>query len=145
MANCDKTILVLTLCILETQKRVLLQTVKTQIKCSIILHFIGVFTVCKCQKALQTNTFFSNYNLTPLEMYNGLSKFIVLSQKEESMNNLSINYIIVSLLCLLPLSYRTHGPFLKILVPTAYADSFLKPHLWLWSGARCLNPIELSS
>ena len=36
---------VLTLCILETPKRVLLQTVKTQMKCSIMLHFIRVFVV----------------------------------------------------------------------------------------------------
>ena len=28
-------------------KRVLLQTVNTQIKCSMMLHFIRVFTVCK--------------------------------------------------------------------------------------------------
>ena len=36
----------LTLCILETPKRVLWQAVKTQMKCSIMLHFIRVFTVC---------------------------------------------------------------------------------------------------
>ena len=45
----------LTLCIQETPKRVLLQTVKTQ-----MLHFIRVYTVCKGKKDLQTkehNTF----------------------------------------------------------------------------------------
>ena len=31
-------------CIRETPKRVLLQTVKTQMKCSIMLHFIRVYT-----------------------------------------------------------------------------------------------------
>ena len=42
-STCDP----LTLCIRETPKRVLLQTVKTQIKCSIMLHFIWVYTVCQ--------------------------------------------------------------------------------------------------
>ena len=36
----------LTLCILETLKRVLWQTVKTQMKGSIMLHFIRVCIVC---------------------------------------------------------------------------------------------------
>ena len=36
-----------TLCIRETLKPVLWQTVKTQMKCSIMLHFIRVYTVCK--------------------------------------------------------------------------------------------------
>ena len=43
----------LTLCIRETPKRVLLQTVKTQMKCSIssiMLHFIRVYNVCKGKK-----------------------------------------------------------------------------------------------
>ena len=35
-----------TLCILEATKRVLLQTVKTQMKCRILRHFIRVYTVC---------------------------------------------------------------------------------------------------
>ena len=35
----------ITLCIQETPKWVLLQTVKTQMKCSIMLHFIRVYTV----------------------------------------------------------------------------------------------------
>ena len=38
-------ICLLALCILETPKRVLWQTVKTQMKCSIMLHFIRVCTV----------------------------------------------------------------------------------------------------
>ena len=40
----------ITLCIRETPKRVLLHTVKTQMKCSIMMHFIGVYTVCKVKK-----------------------------------------------------------------------------------------------
>ena len=47
----------LTLCIPENSKRVLLQTAKTQMKCSIILHFIRVFTVCKGKKHLQTKVY----------------------------------------------------------------------------------------
>ena len=66
-------VLVLTLCIQETPKLVLFQLVKTQMKCSIMLHFIRVYSVCKGKKDLQTkkyNTyiFFLNYNLTPLDM-----------------------------------------------------------------------------
>ena len=36
----------LTLCIQETPKLVLLPTVKTQMKCRIMRHFIRVYTVC---------------------------------------------------------------------------------------------------
>ena len=49
----------------------ILQTVKTQIKCSIMLHFISL-TVCKSKKDLQIkeyNIFLENYNLTPQDMY----------------------------------------------------------------------------
>ena len=44
----------LTLCIRETPKRVFLQAVKTQMKCSIMLHFNRVYTVYKGRKDLQT-------------------------------------------------------------------------------------------
>ena len=74
----------LTFCIQETHKRLLIQTVKTQMKCCIMLHFIRVYTVCKCKKDLQTkNTiFFYNYNLTPLDMYNGLSQVYCIKAEE---------------------------------------------------------------
>ena len=39
-------------------------------------HFIRVYTVCLCKTDLQTkeyNTFLS-YNLTPLDLYNGISQ-----------------------------------------------------------------------
>ena len=39
------SIVVLTLCIRETPKRVLLQTVKAKMKCSSLQHFIRVYTV----------------------------------------------------------------------------------------------------
>ena len=42
-------------CIRITPRRVLLQTVKTQTKCSIMLHFIRVYTVCKSKNYLQQN------------------------------------------------------------------------------------------
>ena len=63
----------LTLCIWETSKRVLLQTVKTQMKCSIMLHFIWFYTVCKDLRE-KIQFVLENYNLTPLDkiMYNGL-------------------------------------------------------------------------
>ena len=48
------------MCIWETLKQVFLKTVKTQIKCSIMLHFIRVNTVCKGQKDLQTE---DKYNI----------------------------------------------------------------------------------
>ena len=41
----------------ETPKRVLLQTVKTQMKCSIMLHFIRVYTVCKAKNDFQTKEY----------------------------------------------------------------------------------------
>ena len=48
-----------TICILETPKRVLLQTAKTQMKCSMMLHFIRGYTVHKGKKDFQTK----EYNL----------------------------------------------------------------------------------
>ena len=69
--------LCLTLCILETPKQVLLQIVKTEMKYSIMLHFIRVYTGCTGKKDHQTkeyNIFFLNNDLTPLDMCNGLSQ-----------------------------------------------------------------------
>ena len=65
-----------TLCIQEPPKQVLLQSVKTLMKCNIMLHFIRVYTVCKGKKIFrQKNTIlFVNYNLTPLNIYNVLSQ-----------------------------------------------------------------------
>ena len=37
----------ITFCIRETPKRVFLQTVKIKMKCSIMLHFIRIYTICK--------------------------------------------------------------------------------------------------
>ena len=74
----------ITPCFWKTPKRLLLQTVKTQMKCSIMLHFIRVYTVCKGMKNLQTkqcNMFNENYNLTPLDMYNGLSHVYCIKQE----------------------------------------------------------------
>ena len=79
----------LTLYIRETHERVFLQTVKTQMKCSIKLHFIRVYTVFVRQKNIVY--FFKNKNMTPLDMYNGLSKFIESNQKEESINIQRVN------------------------------------------------------
>ena len=69
--------LYLILCIWETPKQVLLQTVKTQIQCCIMRHFIWVYIACYGKTDNQTKRiqyFFLNYNLTPLDMYNGLSQ-----------------------------------------------------------------------
>ena len=50
------------LCIRETPKRVFLQMVKTHMKCSIMLHFIRVYTVCPGKKNLKTkNTVCKGY------------------------------------------------------------------------------------
>ena len=42
-----------------------------------MLHFIMVYTVCKGEKlsSREFNIFLKNYNLIPLDMYNGLSPF----------------------------------------------------------------------
>ena len=47
----------LTLCIRETPKQVLLQTVKHPDECGIMLHFIKVHTVWKGKKDLQTKEY----------------------------------------------------------------------------------------
>ena len=47
-----------------------MQTVKTHMKCSIRVH-----TVCNGKNDIQRKKiFFENDNLTPLDMYNGLSQ-----------------------------------------------------------------------
>ena len=54
-------------------------------KCSIMLHFIRVYTVCEGKKDLLTkecNILF-NYNLTPLDIYNGLSQVYCLKPEGE--------------------------------------------------------------
>ena len=50
------------------------ETVKTQMKCSIMLHFIRVYTVFIGEKIFRKKItiFFENYNLIPLDMFNGL-------------------------------------------------------------------------
>ena len=63
-------------------KLVLMQTVKTQMKGIIMLHFIRVYTVWKGKQILSQNTILvQNYNLTLLDMYNEL--FQVYSIKPE--------------------------------------------------------------
>ena len=56
-------------------EQVLLHSVKTQMKCSMMLDFIRDYTVCKGQKNLPDKKYniFLNYILTPLDVYNGLS------------------------------------------------------------------------
>ena len=58
-------------------------------KCSIKLHFIWVYTVCKGEKDVKTNKntiFCENYNLSPLIYPMDYPKFIVSNQKEESIS-----------------------------------------------------------
>ena len=66
---------ILSLCIREILKPILLQSVKTKMKCSIMLHFIRVYTICKGKEDLQAKEYniFENYNSTTLDMYNGQS------------------------------------------------------------------------
>ena len=61
----------LTLYILETPKVVLLQTVKTQMKCRIMRHFIWVYTVCGDKKDPQTKDtiFFLQLSRDTLDNY----------------------------------------------------------------------------
>ena len=63
--------LILTLCISEPPKRVLLQTVKTQMKCSIMWHIIRFYIVCKDKKSSDKRIqyIFLDYTLTPLDTY----------------------------------------------------------------------------
>ena len=73
---------VLTFCLRQTCKLVLWQTVKTQVKCSIMLHFIRIYTVCKGKRDLQTkeSKFVENYRPTLLALYNALSHSMCLYQ-----------------------------------------------------------------
>ena len=64
-------ILTLSLCIQETPKWVLLQTVKTQMKLHIMWHFISVYTGCRGKKIFRQKI---QYNLTLLDIYNGPSQ-----------------------------------------------------------------------
>ena len=55
--------------------RKLWQTVKTQMKCCIMLHFIRVYTVCKCIKDLQTRECFNHLLISMLlSLYSLLPK-----------------------------------------------------------------------
>ena len=66
------------LCRHETPNRILLNPVKTQMKCCMMRYFIRVYTVCKGKKDLQTTLFETkNPNLTPLDICNGPSHTFV--------------------------------------------------------------------
>ena len=52
-------------------------------------YFIRAHTVCRGKNDLQTkeyNILFENYNLTPLDMYNGLSQVYCIKPGEESIS-----------------------------------------------------------
>ena len=122
----------LPLCIPETPKQVFLQPGKTLMKCSIMLHFIRVCTVCKGEKNLQflKNTlFFANYNLKPLDMYSGLSQVhcikperrIHLYTREDSLvykgltlSSLSDNFYFIFLFSLPIVSFFLNVPSLPL-------------------------------
>ena len=74
-------------------KQELLQTMKTQMKCSIMLHFIRVYTVCKGKSDPLTKEYniCENYNLTPLDIFMDHPKCIVSNQKEESTSIQRVN------------------------------------------------------
>ena len=59
-------------------------------KCSILLHFIRVYSVCKGYKVLQTKEYniFENYKLTPLDKICTMDylKFTVSNQKDKSIS-----------------------------------------------------------
>ena len=57
-------------------------------KCSTMLHFIRVYTVCIHKKDLQTKIqyFLKNYNLTPPDMYNGLSQVYCIKPEGKSIS-----------------------------------------------------------
>ena len=61
------------MCIRETPKREVLQSENTQTKCSILLHFMRVYTKGKKDFQPKNTIFVLNYNLTPQDMYIGLS------------------------------------------------------------------------
>ena len=86
-----------TLCIWETPKQVLLQTVKTQMKCSKMLHFFGVYTVKVKNIFRQKNTmllFFFKYNLTPLDIHNGPTQVYCI-KPEDSISIQMVNFVFV--------------------------------------------------
>ena len=61
-----------------------LQTVKNQMKCQTMWHFIRIHTV-KVKKIIRQKIhFFQNYNLTPLDMCNGLSQVYCIKSEGES-------------------------------------------------------------
>ena len=85
----------LTLCIWKIPERLLLQTVKNQMECSMMLHFIRVYTTLKVRKIFrQKNTFcFENYKLTPLNMNNALSQIYLSNQKEETISIQRVKFV----------------------------------------------------
>ena len=73
-----------------------LQTVKTQMKSRIMLHFTRVYTICKGKKKdLQTKepNIFENYKLIPLDMYNGPFQVNCIKPKRESISIQMVNIL----------------------------------------------------
>ena len=64
----------LNICTLENSKQVLWQTVKTKMKCSIMLHFIRVlvhYLTRQNQSTKKEINNFGNSNMSPLNIHNG--------------------------------------------------------------------------
>ena len=78
----------LTLCIQETPKRVLLKTVKPQMKCSMTLHFIRVYTVRKGKNIFRQKNTTWNPKICTIAKY----KFVASNQKEESISIQRVKY-----------------------------------------------------
>ena len=84
---------ILTLCIWDTPKQVSLQTVKTQMKCCIMLHSIRVYTDCKGKKGLQWIFEIITWHLLICTMV--YPNIFVPNQKEESISIQRVNQYIV--------------------------------------------------
>ena len=82
----DQTHFFITHCIRETPRRVLLQTVKTQMKRGISS---GSTLFVKVKRS--SDIFLLNYNLTPLDMYTGLSQVYCI-KSEESISIQRVNF-----------------------------------------------------
>ena len=88
--------LYLTLWIQDTSKQVPLQTVKTQMKCHIILPFIESIVFVKIKKIFKQKIQYclENYNLTPLDIcIMDYPKLIVLNQMEEFITIQRVNIL----------------------------------------------------
>ena len=107
-------------------------------------HFIRVYTVCQSKKDLQTkkyNIFFLNRNLTPLDLYNGLSQIYLHQTKSKNPLVYAVGRVAQSVTCLSIEACLTADPGVASLI-SAWSHTFVEINHEIISTVILLHSAE---